>query len=134
VRRLAEAEFFPERAPRQTLCDAGAVADFLHRRCAEGCHNAAKLFAELKNQGFQGSYHMVWRWLVRRRGGTRRTLSSAAAATPAQLRLSPRQIVRLLLRPEAELDQAGRELRDRLKLKTAPCNRLPTSVDAFKRC
>jgi transposase len=115
VRRLAEAEFFPERAPRPTMCDAAAVADFLHRRCAEGCHNAAQLFAELKTQGFRGSYPMVWRWLVRRRGGTRRILCSAAASTPAQLRLSPRQMVRLLLRPEAKLDQAGRELRDRLE-------------------
>ena len=115
VQRLAKAKSFPERASRHTLCDSDQIADYLKRRWDEGCRNAALLFEELKTQGFKGSYYMVYRCLVRWRGRIRSAASSAASATPSRLRLSPRQLVRLLLKSEPELNQARRELRDRLE-------------------
>jgi hypothetical protein len=57
ARRLAQAESFPERAPRPVRRRTDAVVEYLRRRWDEECHNAARLFQELKAGGFAGSYH-----------------------------------------------------------------------------
>lgn len=64
VRRLVQAETFPERAPfppRQSSVDL--YADYLHRRWAEGCQNASELWRELKDQGFRGAMGAVTRYI-----------------------------------------------------------------------
>src|ERR1044072_5167904 len=42
--------------------------DYVERRWAEGCHNSAQLWRELRDQGFKGGYDIVRRWAIRRRG------------------------------------------------------------------
>jgi transposase len=64
VRRLIQAETFPERSPfppRKTSVDI--YADYLHCRWAAGCQNASELWREIKEQGFQGAMGAVTRYV-----------------------------------------------------------------------
>ena len=77
VRRFARTEQFPDRAlrPRAAgLLDKFLV--FLQRRWEEGCHSAAQLYREVKDQGFTGSQYMV-----RRRVAAWRAPADAAHVT-----------------------------------------------------
>jgi transposase len=115
VRRFVRAESFPERAFRRVPRRTDQVVDFLRRRWNEGCRNATQLFNELKAEGFDGSYHMVRRRLAPWRRPAASGGSCAKAEASAHKRISPRQIVWLLLKPESELNDAERALRVRLE-------------------
>jgi transposase len=116
VARFVQAESFPERASRRVPRRTDQVMDFLQRRWNEGCRNAAQLFAELKAEGFDGSYHMVRRRLARWRQRAASEGTHGKAEAPSSKRaFSPRQIVWLLLKPESELNDAERALRARLE-------------------
>jgi transposase len=115
VRRFVQAESFPERAFRRVPRRTDQVTDFLQRRWDEGCRNAVRLFDELKAQGFDGSYHMVRRRLARRRRRAASEGTRGKAEAPSSKRVSPRQIVWLLLKPESELNDVERALRARLE-------------------
>jgi transposase len=65
VRRYLRAPSFPERKPRTR--PPGQLAPYrtyLEQRWREGCHNAAQLWRELREQGFRGSYASVYAWLA----------------------------------------------------------------------
>ena len=66
IRQFVAAESFPEHAPRQSR---GSCLDrfvpYLQQRWAEGSHNAAALWRELRGQGFRGTAALV-RSLVQR--------------------------------------------------------------------
>ena len=68
VRTYIHAGAFPE---RQRYCSHGSILDrflpFLHRRWAEGCHNAMQLWREIKAQGYSGTKRMVSRYVGRLR-------------------------------------------------------------------
>lgn len=67
VRRLMQAESFPERAPfprRKTSVDG--YADYLRRRWGEGCQVASQLWRELQEQGFHGPQGAVTRYVRNR--------------------------------------------------------------------
>jgi transposase len=114
ARRLAQAESFQERAPRLTPRRTDDLTDYLRGRWDDGCRNAARLFAELKAQGRDVSYHMVRRRLARWRERAAREAAGAGARSPCWPRFSPRRVVRLLLKPDAEMSQDERALRGRL--------------------
>ncbi len=61
VRRWIGRETFPERAIRSPRRQVDAWREYLQRRWAEGCRNARTLTAELKTEGYKGSYDMVRR-------------------------------------------------------------------------
>jgi transposase len=112
VRRFARAQSFPERAPRRTPRRTDRFQEYLRRRWADGCHNAQKLFNEIKGQGFDGSYYMVARRVAlwrRRSGPSDRVSKDRQLARKG--RLSPRRITWLLLKPEEKLGEAERKLR-----------------------
>jgi transposase len=115
VRRFAQSETFPERATRRTPRRTDSVADFIHRRWQEGCRNAAQLFKELKAQGFDGSYYMVRRRLARWRRRADNAQPGGEDDAALRKRFSPRQLVRLLLKPGPELSDDERSLRERLE-------------------
>ena len=115
VRRFAQSETFPERALRRIPRRTDSVADFIRRRWQEGCRNAAQLFEELKAQGFDGSYYMVRRRLARWRRRADNTQRGGEDDAALWKRFSPRQLVRLLLKPGPELSEAERSLRERLE-------------------
>jgi transposase len=64
VRRFLRTTDFPERASRRDRRDIAPFADYLKRRWAEGCHNAATLMQEVVKQGFRGSYSTMRRILA----------------------------------------------------------------------
>jgi transposase len=115
VRRFAQSETFPERATRRIPRRTDSVANFIHRRWQEGCRNAAQLFEELKAQGFDGSYYMVRRRLARWRRRTDNAQRGGENDAALRKRYSPRQLVRLLLKPGPELSEDERSLRERLE-------------------
>lgn len=61
VRRFLNADAFPDRAARRYRKRTDHVVGYLRTRWDEGCRNAAQLFADLRQQGFDGSYDMVRR-------------------------------------------------------------------------
>ena len=62
VRRYARTEQFPDRASRpRATSSLDRFIEFLQRRWEEGCHSAAQLYREVKDQGFAGSSYMVRR-------------------------------------------------------------------------
>jgi transposase len=77
---------------------------FLTRRWAEGCRNGARLWRELRAQGYRGGQRSVVRWTTRQRReeGTGATDAiRAAAAWPAP---SSRRCARLLGTPPGRLE------------------------------
>jgi transposase len=107
--RWLVANAFPDwkrRARQPSLLDA--YLDQLDRRWAEGCHNATQLWRELRQQGFTGSYSLVYSYACRRRHGlpvsSSRTGSAAPAAAETRFRrYSPRQAAVLFVRPADNL-------------------------------
>ena len=132
VRRFARAEAFPERAPRRVPRRTDSVVEFMRRRWQQGCCNAARLWNELKTEGFTGSYYMVRRRLA----GWRRQARDAMPTTegpPASLRrFSARQVVWLLLRSETELDDAERASRASVEQQDAELQQAATLGRQFR--
>ena len=82
--------------------------DYLEQRWQEGCHNAAKLWRELRDQGFTGKAGIVRLWATQRRRDLAR--GPAAARRPAVAVPTSRQATRLVLAEAAKLDEAERKL------------------------
>jgi len=55
--------------------------DYLERRWQDGCHNAAQLWRELRDQGFSGKAAIVRLWATQRR----RDLAVGSAAVSREL-------------------------------------------------
>lgn len=106
VERLLQATTFPERASRPCPRHLDRFADYLKQRWAEGCHNAARLFLELKERGFNGSCYTVRRYLARWRKANRPVGKgeSASGALPRVIeRPSSSRVSWLLLKADAEV-------------------------------
>jgi transposase len=63
VRRFLEATAFPEQAPRRRSSALEPYQEYLQKRWAEGCHNAARLWRELQEQGYNGQRSRVKEFL-----------------------------------------------------------------------
>jgi transposase len=60
IRRWLRTGHFPERKrPVRKPAKVTDFADYLQKRWAEGCHNATKLFQEIRAQGYRGQRSMV---------------------------------------------------------------------------
>lgn len=97
VRRWVRAGSFPERAAVQRCKSLDSLADELEQRYREGCHNAAQLWRDLRQQGFAGSQCTVRRWLQRRYPKLNR-----APQPRSKIIGSPRQTAWLLLQQPKE--------------------------------
>jgi transposase len=63
VYRYLDSEGFPERAPaKKRRSQLDSYIPYLHRRWAEGCHNAGQLWREISAQGYGGKEAMVRRY------------------------------------------------------------------------
>jgi transposase len=105
---------------------------YLERRWAEGCHNSAQLWRELRDQGFKGGYDIVRRWAIRHH-------DLEAAGIDQQSRLpswsvpSSRRAARLLTTPAEGLTRADRQFVDTL-IALAPEIRATTAaINEFGR-
>jgi transposase len=99
---------FPERRRRaERPGQLAPFAPYLRERWAAGCHNATRLWHELRERGFTGSYTSValyvapWRGQGYRYRGQHQTRRDAAS--PTEVRVTPRQVCWRLLRPCDEL-------------------------------
>jgi transposase len=109
VRRWIRAGMFPERQPpRPRPTKVQRFEDHLQRRWGEGCHNATRLFQELRAQGYRGGRSMVARHVAR----WRKTLPSLSTL-PAQ-KITPKQAAMLVTRPATRLTAEQQALLDRL--------------------
>ncbi len=112
---------FPERRRRaEGPGQLAPFAGYLRERWEAGCHNATRLWQELRERGFRGSYTSValfvapWRGAGYRYRGQHQT--RRAAASPTEARVTPRQICWLLLRPCDELTDDERASLVRLQV------------------
>jgi transposase len=82
--------------------------DYLERRWQDGCHNAAQLWRELRDQGFSGKAAIVRLWATQRRRDL--AVGSAAVSRPAVPVPTSRQATKLVLADATKLDEAERKL------------------------
>lgn len=101
VRRWIRAGGFPERKPVARATTVDAYREVLEQRWQQGCHNAAQLWRELREQGFTGMPSTVRNW-IGRRSGLRSGGAKTPSASPAPPRASPRQTAWLLLKEPEE--------------------------------
>ena len=95
VRRWLRSDQFPERKPpsgrRQQVATHG---DYLQQRWKEGCHNATRLFQEIRELGYKGSRQMVSRFVS---SWSKTSGYSAKTTTPE--RVAPKHAAILVTRP-----------------------------------
>jgi transposase len=135
VRRYVEADSFPERATRRsTSRGLTPFLDYLRQRWEEGCHNAAQLAAELKEQGYTGSYYAVRRLLARWRPqqeGPREPGKGATQARRMPERPSSCRVAWLFLKDQAALEAEERTFLDRLYERCAELKAAAAAARAF---
>jgi transposase len=118
VTAYAAAAVFPERAatrPQPSQLDPYLA--YLQERWQAGCTNASQLWREIHAQGYPGGRRQVARWMQHQRSepsalaskkyGFNRpvaTTPSGGVATSAPALAAPRQLVWLLLRDPAQLN------------------------------
>jgi transposase len=121
--RAGEAVIY-RRAPGVSALDRHL--GYVEQRWAEGCHNSAQLWRELRDRGFDGGYDIVRRWAIRHRG-----LDTAATdqecPLPSWRVPSSRRAARLLTAPAEILTQTDRQFVDTL---TALAPELRTATEA----
>jgi transposase len=110
---------FPERRRRaERPGQLAPFATYLRERWEAGCHNATRLWHELRGRGFRGSDTSValsvapWRGEGYRYRGQQQ--KRRAAASPTEVRVTPRQVCWLLLRSCDELTDDERAYLARL--------------------
>lgn len=120
VRRYVAAGAFPEMAER---CKRPSILDpylaYLQQRWAEGCHNGAQLYRDIKGQGYTGSKSLVGRWVADQRRGLPRKRREAATSNsgkgqPPVRRWSVRRVAWLLLRAPNALTSDDQAALDRV--------------------
>jgi transposase len=113
VYRYLGSEGFPERAPaKKRSSKLDSYLPYLHRRWAEGCHNAGQLWREISAQGYGGKEAMVRRYVRRLRTRLQefsenpkvRTEISASFQAP-----SSRQAAWWLLKEEKDLKEEEKQ-------------------------
>jgi transposase len=135
VRRLVNADSFPERAGRPARRSTDPFREHLRRRWEEGCRNAARLFEELRGQGFGGSYYAVRRHLAQwRRAGADATRPGKSDSIPNLVaRPSARRVTWILLREDADLEPEERAFRERLFERSPALRRAADLARDFRR-
>jgi transposase len=122
---------FPERKPREQGCQLDRYLPYLRARWEEGCHNMARLFRELTEQGYQGSYESVRDALVRLLPAGRKYQTSSASVAPALP--TSRQAAFLLLRRPEKLCIQEQEQLSKLRLIHPEVDRAYDLVQQFAR-
>jgi transposase len=118
VRRWLRNGHFPERKrPVRKPSKVHDFADYLQRRWAEGCHNATKLFQEIRGQGYRGQRSMVAKFVSvwRRRGSLSRPNRPQ--------RFAPKQVTILATKSPDRLSDEQRLLLEKLSI---TCPQLPS--------
>lgn len=127
VRRWIRAGAFPERqSPRRRPRKVRRFEEYLRRRWAEGCHNATRLFEEIRAEGYRGGRSMVARHVTTWRnapphGPTLRTQP-----------ITPKQAAILLTKPPGQLTAEQEALLDQLSAQCPALVRLRQLSTEFR--
>jgi transposase len=127
VRRFAHAtsdEAVARAISRPTVLDR--YQPHLHRRWAEGCHDAAVLHAEITALGYRGSLRTVYRYLQPLRTGT-----DPAAFKPSALKIG--EVTSWLLRRADDLSPRQQQLLADVRSHCAQLDRLAEHVTGFAK-
>jgi transposase len=109
IRRWLRQGEFPERKPpHRAPAKVSEFAAYLQQRWSEGCHNASRLYQEIRQQGYRGKRGMVARLVAEWRK------TGKAASPKAAERLSPRHATILVTRPADQINDEQQQLLDRL--------------------
>lgn len=113
IRRWLRQGRFPERkSPHRRPPKVNEFADYLQQRWNEGCHNASRLYQEIRQKGYAGKRSMVARLV----SGWRKT--GKATRPKASERIAPRHAAILVTRPAEKMSDEQQQLFDRI---TIPC-------------
>jgi len=109
IRRWLRRGEFPERKPPHRrppkVSEFGA---YLQQRWNEGCHNASRLYHEIREKGYPGKRAMVARFVA----GWRKTGKAARPNTPD--RISPKHAAILVTRAADQITEEQQRLLDRI--------------------
>lgn len=109
VRRWLRRGQFPEpKAPHRPPPKVSEFADYLQQRWNEGCHNATRLYQEIRGKGYKGKRAMVARFV----SGWRTTNQPTSPKAPQTV--APRHAAILVTRPADKLSDDQRQLLDRI--------------------
>jgi transposase len=109
VRRWLRRGQFPERKPpHRRPPKVNQFADYLQQRWNEGCHNAARLYREIREKGYTGKRAMVARLIA----GWRKTGKAANPKAPE--RVAPKHAAILVTRAADQMTEQQQQLLDRL--------------------
>jgi transposase len=109
VRRWLRRGQFPERKPpHRRPPKVSEFADYLQQRWNEGCHNASRLYQEIRAKGYGGKRAMVARFVA----GWRKT--GKPAAPNASEKIAPRHAAILVTRPVDKMSAEQQQLFERI--------------------
>ena len=109
IRRWLRAGEFPERkAPHRRPPKVHEFAEYLQQRWTEGCHNATKLYEEIREKGYRGKRSMVARYV----SGWRKTGNPTSPEAPQ--RIAPKHAAILVTRPADRMSTEQQQLFDRI--------------------
>jgi transposase len=127
--RAGEAPVY-RRAPGSSALDRHL--GYVERRWAEGCHNSAQLWRELRDQGFKGGYDIVRRWAIRRRSLDVAGIDQQSPL-PSWRVPSSRRAARLLTTPAKGLTRADRKFVDTLTALAPEIRAAAATINEFGR-
>jgi transposase len=122
IRRWLRRGEFPERKPpHRPPPKVSEFADYLQQRWNEGCHNASRLYQEIRQKGYSGKHAMVRRFL----SGWRKTGKPTSPEAPQ--RISPKHAAILVTRPADKINDEQQQLLDRIAMQCPEVRHPPRS-------
>jgi len=111
IRRWLRRGEFPERKPpHRRPPKVNEFGDYLQQRWNEGCHNASRLYQEIREKGYPGKRAMVARFVA----SWRRTGKAARPNAPE--RISPKHAAILVTRAADQMTDEQQQLFDRIAI------------------
>jgi transposase len=98
IRRWTRAGDFPERKPVSRTSSVEEHRRYLDQRWEEGCHNASRLWREMRERGFTGRHSIVRSW-IRKHHGPKAVRFNRESFVPPPPHVSPRQTAWQILKP-----------------------------------
>jgi transposase len=109
IRRWLRAGQFPERKPPyRRPAKVTEFAEFLQERWREGCHNASRLYQEIREKGYKGKRAMVAQFV----SGWRKTGKPTSPQAPE--RIAPKHAAILATRAADQMTEEQQKLFDRI--------------------
>jgi transposase len=111
IRRWLRRGEFPERKrPQRRPPRVNEFADYLQQRWNEGCHNASRLYGEIRAKGYTGKRSMVARFVA----GWRTTAKATSPNAPQ--RVAPKHAAILVTRAADQITDEQQRLLDRITI------------------